>query len=215
MHPEPGDAERILQTVFGYDAFRGVQARVVDQVVSVGNALVLMPTGGGKSLCYQVPGLVREGVAVVVSPLISLMQDQVQALQRKGVAAVAISSAMNAREMAAAERAILSGQVRFAYASPERLANPRFMDVLDRARIALFSLDEAHCVSQWGHDFRPEYLEVGAVADRFPDVPRLALTATASPQTRQEIIERFKLAGAPVFVSSFDRPNHRVRHGHR
>jgi ATP-dependent DNA helicase RecQ len=206
-------AKAVLRGTFGYGEFRSVQERVIGRALDGGNSLVLMPTGGGKSLCYQIPALVRDGVGIVVSPLISLMQDQVGALRAKGVEASAISSAMSASEATAAEHGVISGRIKLAYVSPERLATPRFMDILDRANISLFALDEAHCASQWGHDFRPDYLGVGCIAERFPGVPRMALTATASPETRDDIIGRFRLEGSPVFSTSFDRPNITYRVG--
>jgi len=211
--PPPADSQkngaalRVLTDVFGHGSFRGVQDRAVANAMAGKNSMVLMPTGGGKSLCYQVPAIARPGAGIVISPLVSLMEDQVRALRAKGVAAVALTSAMGAREAAAAENGILSGAVKIAYVSPERLANPRFLSLLDRARVSLFALDEAHCVSQWGYDFRPDYLDVGIIASRWPDVPRMALTATASPGTRDDIAARFGLADAEVFSTSFDRPN--------
>lgn len=172
-----------------------------------GDALVLMPTGGGKSLCYQLPALLRPGLAIVVSPLIALMQDQVAALQQLGVRAGALHSGLTAREAAQTRRDALSGGLELLYVAPERLLAEGFIDMIASARLALFAIDEAHCVSQWGHDFRPEYLQLSVLAERFPEVPRIALTATADPQTRAEIIERLQLREARVFVSSFDRPN--------
>jgi ATP-dependent DNA helicase RecQ len=205
----PADARAlaVLGEVFGHRAFRGQQGEVVGHVVAGGDALVLMPTGAGKSLCYQVPALVREGTGVVVSPLIALMQDQVDALTQLGVRAAFLNSTLDAAQARATERALLEGALDLLYVAPERLTTPRCLDLLARAHIALFAIDEAHCVSQWGHDFRPEYLQLSLLHQRFPAVPRVALTATADPQTRQEIIERLALHGARVFVSSFDRPN--------
>ena len=198
--------ERLRQT-FGHPAFRGHQADIVRHVADGGDALVLMPTGGGKSLCYQLPALLRPGLAIVVSPLIALMQDQVAALQQLGVRAGALHSGLSAREASQTRRDALSGALELLYVAPERLLAEGFIDMIASARLALFAIDEAHCVSQWGHDFRPEYLQLSALAERFPDVPRIALTATADPQTRAEIIERLQLREARVFVSSFDRPN--------
>src|SRR4051794_31129659 len=172
-----------------------------------GDALVLMPTGGGKSLCFQIPALVRPGVAVVVSPLIALMRDQVDALRQVGVRAAYLNSTLDWREALEIERAMADGTIDLVYVAPERLVTERFLDVLGRTRIALFALDEAHCVSQWGHDFRPEYLQLSILHDRFPQVPRIALTATADAQTRADIQARLGLQDARVFISSFDRPN--------
>ncbi len=198
--------ERLRQT-FGHPAFRGNQAEIVQHVADGGDALVLMPTGGGKSLCYQLPALLRDGLAVVVSPLIALMQDQVAALQQLGVRAGALHSGLAAREASQTRKAAHAGLLDLLYVAPERLLSEGFLDSIASARLALFAIDEAHCVAQWGHDFRPEYLQLSVLAERFPEVPRIALTATADPQTRGEIIERLGLEDASVFVSSFDRPN--------
>jgi ATP-dependent DNA helicase RecQ len=200
-------ALQLLNTVFGHSAFRGAQQEIVTHVADGGDALVLMPTGGGKSLCYQLPALLRDGTALVVSPLIALMQDQVAALKQLGVRAAFLNSTLDGREVNAVERALRQGELDLLYVAPERLMMPRMLEHLDDARIALFAIDEAHCVSQWGHDFRPEYLQLSVLHERFPDVPRIALTATADPQTRDEIIARLKLDEARTFVSSFDRPN--------
>ena len=203
-----GDAPlRILNTVFGHQAFRGQQAEIIDHVIDGGDAIVLMPTGGGKSMCYQIPALCRDGVAVVVSPLIALMYDQVASLRQLGVRAAALNSGMTDEERMAVRRELRTGQLDLIYVAPERLMLPSFLEFLDGARIALFAIDEAHCVSQWGHDFRPEYMRLEQLADRFPGVPRIALTATADPQTQDDIRRRLKLDRARLFVSSFDRPN--------
>ncbi|MBK1646544.1 DNA helicase RecQ [Thiocapsa imhoffii] len=201
----------ILNRVFGYDAFRGAQAAIIDQVLSGGDALVLMPTGGGKSLCYQIPALLRPGVGVVVSPLIALMQDQVDALRQLGVRAAFLNSSLAPREAQAIEQALLAGDLDLVYVAPERLLSERFLGVLERLPIALFAIDEAHCVSQWGHDFRPEYMQLHQLHERWPKVPRIALTATADAPTRAEILTRLGLEQAAQFVSSFDRPNIRYR----
>jgi ATP-dependent DNA helicase RecQ len=204
-------ALQILQDVFGYPAFRGHQAAIVDHVAGGGDALVLMPTGGGKSLCYQIPALLREGTAVVVSPLIALMQDQVAALHEAGVSAAVLNSTLEAREAFQVERDFAAGKFDLLYVAPERLMTPRFLELLERSRVALFAIDEAHCVSQWGHDFRPEYIELSVLHERFPGIPRIALTATADDLTRAEIIRRLQLEEAQVFISSFDRPNIRYQ----
>ncbi len=201
----------ILRRVFGYPSFRGQQEEIVDQLVAGGDALVLMPTGGGKSLCYQIPALLRQGVGVVVSPLIALMQDQVDALRLAGVRAAFLNSSMDFRSAVETERRLLDGKLDLIYVAPERLLSDRFIGLLEqlvaRRQLALFAIDEAHCVSQWGHDFRPEYIQLSQLHQRFPGVPRIALTATADPLTRQEIITRLKLEEASLFVASFDRPN--------
>jgi ATP-dependent DNA helicase RecQ len=200
-------ALHLLNTVFGHPAFRGAQQDIVSHVAGGGDALVLMPTGGGKSLCYQLPALLREGTALVVSPLIALMQDQVAALRQLGVRAAFLNSTLDGREINAVERALQAGELDLLYVAPERLMMPRMLDLLADTRIALFAIDEAHCVSQWGHDFRPEYMQLSVLHERFPAVPRIALTATADPQTRAEIIRQLALDEARVFVASFDRPN--------
>jgi ATP-dependent DNA helicase RecQ len=197
----------LLRRVFGHREFHGAQREIVEHVVAGGDALVLMPTGGGKSLCYQLPALLRPGTAIVVSPLIALMQDQVAALTQLGVRAEFLNSTLDLRTARAVEEALLAGELDLLYVAPERLTTPRCLELLDRSRLALFAIDEAHCVSQWGHDFRPEYLQLNVLHERYPAVPRIALTATADPETRREIIERLALNEARVFVSSFDRPN--------
>ena len=204
-------AEEILHRVFGYAAFRGHQGEVVEHVVSGGDALVLMPTGAGKSLCYQIPALVRHarglGTGVVVSPLIALMQDQVAALKEVGVRAAFLNSSLSSSEAAAVERDLRNGSLDLIYVAPERLLTERCLALLSASAISLFAIDEAHCVSQWGHDFRPEYMQLAVLEKRFAGVPRIALTATADPATRVEIVERLGLSHARIFVSSFDRPN--------
>jgi ATP-dependent DNA helicase RecQ len=205
------DALEVLRRVFGYDAFRGFQQEVIDHVVAGGDALVLMPTGGGKSLCYQIPALVRDGVAVVVSPLIALMQDQVDALTAVGVRAGFLNSTQDLDARRAVERAFVGGELDLLYLAPEALGTRGVQQLLDRGRIALFAIDEAHCVSQWGHDFRPDYLALSMLHERWPDVPRIALTATATSATRAEIATRLKLTDARHFVASFDRPNIQYR----
>ncbi|MFA5521995.1 MAG: DNA helicase RecQ [Castellaniella sp.] len=204
-------AQEVLQNVFGYDAFRGHQQAVIESVIAGEDALVLMPTGGGKSLCYQIPALVREGTGIVISPLIALMQDQVDALTELGVRAAFMNSSQDWAANRAVERAFLAGELDLLYVAPERLLTERCLDLLDRGRPALFAIDEAHCVSQWGHDFRPEYLGLSCLHERWPGVPRLALTATATAVTRDEIVQRLELGQARQFVSSFDRPNIQYR----
>ena len=203
--------QQILQSVFGYSTFNGPQEAIIAHVVAGGDAIVLMPTGGGKSICYQIPALVRLGVGVVVSPLIALMEEPVDALKELGVAAAFLNSSLTAAEAGQVERAALAGNLKLLYVAPERLLTARFLDLLDalagKGELGLFAIDEAHCVSQWGHDFRVEYLQLSVLAERFPDVPRVALTATADTMTRQEIRDRLHLNGAREFVASFDRPN--------
>ena len=197
----------VLRTTFGYDGFRGEQAAIIDHVVGGGDAVVLMPTGGGKSLCYQIPAMVRPGVGVVVSPLIALMHDQVTALANLGVRAGFLNSSQGLDEQRAVERQALAGEIDLLYLAPERLDLARTQEFLDRVTVSVFAIDEAHCVSQWGHDFRPEYLKLSVLGRRWPGVPRIALTATATPATRREIVERLGLPDARTFVASFDRPN--------
>lgn len=201
----------ILQQVFGYDSFRGAQAQIIARVLDGDDALVLMPTGGGKSLCYQIPSLLRPGTGIVISPLIALMQDQVDALRQLGVRAAFLNSSLAADQAYRVEQGLLNGELDLLYVAPERLLTERFLALLERSRVALFAIDEAHCVSQWGHDFRPEYIQLHLLHERWPDVPRVALTATADEPTRNEIVQRLGLAGAHKFVSSFDRPNIRYR----
>ncbi len=208
-------ALELLQSVFGYPGFRGQQQAVIEHLSEGGDALVLMPTGGGKSLCYQIPALLRQGTAIVVSPLIALMQDQVDALREAGVAAAYLNSSLAAEAQREVERQLLTGELNLLYVAPERLLTVRFLDQLEHTEVALFAIDEAHCVSQWGHDFRPEYRELAILHQRFPRVPRIALTATADPRTREEIVERLSLQHARQFVSSFDRPNIGYRVGLR
>ena len=205
----------LLQDVFGYPAFRGSQAEIVDHVTAGGDALVLMPTGGGKSLCYQIPALLRRGIGIVVSPLIALMHDQVAALREAGVKAAYLNSSLSGMEAAAIERGLFNNEYDLIYVAPERLVLPRFLSLLEGVAegpgLALFAIDEAHCVSQWGHDFRPEYIQLSVLHERFPEVPRIALTATADAATQAEIAQRLQLQKARVFVSSFDRPNIRYQ----
>ena len=200
-------AHRILKEVYGYDQFRGQQAEIIERLSHGQDALVLMPTGGGKSLCYQIPSILREGVGVIISPLIALMQDQVDAMQQLGVHAAFLNSTLTAGDQAFIEQQCLDGQLDLLYIAPERLVQERTLGLLSRCKLALFAIDEAHCVSQWGHDFRSDYLGLGLLHERFPSTPRIALTATADKRTRAEIIQRLALSHAESFVSSFDRPN--------
>ena len=200
-----------LRTVFGYDAFRGDQAAIVEQVIGGGDAVVLMPTGGGKSITYQVPALVREGTGLVISPLIALMHDQVDALRANGVRAAYLNSTQSPQERAQVEREYVAGELDLVYVAPERLSSPQTTALLQRGTLSVIAIDEAHCVSQWGHDFRPDYLALGDLAERFPGVPRMALTATATRATHRELTERLRLDAAEHFVASFDRPNIQYR----
>ena len=200
-------ALKILNTTFGYSEFRGSQAAIIQQLIEGNDAVVLMPTGGGKSLCYQIPSIVRNGVGIVISPLIALMHDQVSALQQLGVKAAYLNSSLGVAEAAEVENRLLAGQLDLLYVAPERLMTPTFLGLMEQIDIALFAIDEAHCVSQWGHDFRPEYIQLSILHERFPQIPRIALTATADEPTRKEIITRLDLSSAEQFVSSFDRPN--------
>jgi len=207
----PDQAAHILRSVFGYDSFRPSQGEIVAHLIDGRDALVLMPTGGGKSLCFQIPALVRFGTGIVVSPLIALMQDQVAALQQAGVRAAFLNSSQRPDEARRVEAQFRAGELDLLYLAPERLLVDRTLEMLDGQPLALFAIDEAHCVSQWGHDFRPEYLQLSVLAERFPAVPRIALTATADERTRQEIVARLALDDARIFISSFDRPNIRYR----
>ncbi len=201
----------VLRNVFGFDAFRTLQGEIVDHLLAGGDAVVLMPTGGGKSLCYQLPALCRQGVGIVVSPLIALMRDQVEALRQFGVRAAALNSALAPREAEEVERAILAGAMDLVYVSPERALRPDFLELVSQTEVAILAIDEAHCVSQWGHDFRPEYRQLAALAARFPNVPRVALTATADGPTRRDIVDGLALTDARVFAAGFDRPNIQYR----
>ncbi len=200
-------AQNILQKTFGYDDFRHHQADIIQSLLNNEDALVLMPTGGGKSLCYQIPAMVRDGVGIIISPLIALMQDQVDALQQLGIQAAFLNSSMDGEEQNKTEQLLLKGEIDLLYVAPERLMTNKMLSLLGRADIALFAIDEAHCVSQWGHDFRKEYQQLRILHERFPDIPRIALTATADQRTRQEIIEQLNLHEAKLFINSFDRPN--------
>ena len=201
----------ILKAVFGYDSFRGQQQEVIEHLLAGRDALVLMPTGGGKSLCYQIPALIRPGVGIVISPLIALMQDQVSALLQLGVKAAFLNSTLSGEEARRIEMQLLNNELDLLYIAPERLTSVRTLALFERIQIALFAIDEAHCVSQWGHDFRADYLMLSLLHEQFPDIPRIALTATADEKTRQEIILRLQLEQAPLFLSGFDRPNIRYR----
>jgi ATP-dependent DNA helicase RecQ len=201
------NAKQILQQTYGYDDFRGEQESIINHVIAGKNAFVLMPTGGGKSLCYQIPALCLPGVGVIVSPLIALMQNQITAVQELGISAAAINSSMSGEEVYRAKQAMRSGDLDLVYVSPERLLMPDFIELLNDCQIALFAIDEAHCVSQWGHDFRPEYQQLSFLAEQFPSVPRIALTATADNATREDIVNHLQLNQGKTFVAGFDRPN--------
>ena len=207
MDRMPDSALQLLNSIFGYSSFRGDQQAVIERVSGGGDALVLMPTGGGKSLCYQIPALLRPGTAIIVSPLIALMQDQVEALHQLGIEAAFLNSSLDAMAQREIEQRLLGGDLKMLYVAPERLLTGRFLDLLEQTEVSLFAIDEAHCVSQWGHDFRPEYRQLTILHERFPQVPRIALTATADAPTRREIIERLGLESAESFIASFDRPN--------
>ena len=211
--PPMQQARHILKDVFGFDEFRHNQGEVIETLIDGGDALILMPTGGGKSLCYQIPALVREGVGIVVSPLIALMQDQVDALRQLGISAAFLNSSLDARSRRQVEQDLLDGALSLLYVAPERLLMPQMLGLLDRVEVALFAIDEAHCVSQWGHDFRKDYQQLSVLHERYPQVPRIALTATADTRTRREIIEQLDLHRAGQFISSFDRPNIRYAIG--
>jgi ATP-dependent DNA helicase RecQ len=207
MQTKATPAQATLHRVFGYNAFRPHQEEIVEHLISGGDALVLMPTGSGKSLCYQVPSLVRKGCGIIVSPLIALMQDQVEALRQLDVRCAFLNSTLDGQAALQVERQLVNGELDLLYVAPERLLTSRFLDLLDKSHIALFAIDEAHCVSQWGHDFRPEYRGLTILHEKFPTIPRIALTATADAPTQQEIIERLSLDDAKKFITSFDRPN--------
>ncbi len=206
-------SEQLLQRIFGYERFRGRQREIIETLAGGGNALVLMPTGGGKSLCYQIPALMRAGTGIVISPLIALMRDQVEALKANGVAAAVLNSSLDAQARRQVEQDLLAGQLDLLYIAPEGLLRESVLELLGRCELALFAIDEAHCVSQWGHDFRPEYLQLGILRDRFPEVPCIALTATADDRTRAEISRHLLPDGGQTFIDSFDRPNIRYRVG--
>ena len=208
LHQKPLD---ILHSIFGYEHFRNQQAEIIDHIINGNDALILMPTGGGKSLCYQIPALCLPGVTIVVSPLIALMQDQVESLKQLGISASVLNSTLSARESSEVEEKMRNGELDIVYVSPERLNTESFLNNIEQCELALFAIDEAHCVSQWGHDFRPEYLEFSNLKNRFPHVPRIALTATADELTRQDIIKHLGLENGRTFISSFDRPNIRYR----
>jgi len=207
MHNPMKKPEQVLNNIFGFDSFLDLQSQVIDHVVDGGDAVVLMPTGGGKSLCYQIPALCREGVGLVVSPLIALMRDQVESLKQLGVKASVLNSTLSAAEARDVEQRLLNGSLDMVYVSPERLLTERFLNLIKQCKLSLIAIDEAHCVSQWGHDFRPEYLKLKILKELLPDVPTLALTATADGPTRRDIVKRLELKDGRLFISSFDRPN--------
>lgn len=200
-------AQSILKSIFGYDEFRHAQQEIIQELLNGNDALVLMPTGGGKSLCYQIPALVLEGTAIVVSPLIALMQDQVDALRQLGIKAAFLNSSLSQNDAYNIEQRLINGELDLLYVAPERLRNSGMLALLDRCKLSLFAIDEAHCVSQWGHDFRPDYQQLKLLHQRYPTIPRIALTATADQRTRDEIISQLQLDDARVFINSFDRPN--------
>ncbi|MES9896418.1 MAG: RecQ family ATP-dependent DNA helicase, partial [Candidatus Thiodiazotropha endolucinida] len=199
-------AREVLRHTFGYSDFRPPQDRIISHFIDGGDAIVLMPTGGGKSLCYQIPAIVREGTGIIISPLIALMQDQVNSLRQYGVRAAFLNSALTPEEAHQVERQLLREELDLLYVAPERLLTPRMLNLLMQSRIALFAIDEAHCVSHWGHDFRPEYIQLSQLHERFPETPRIALTATADKPTRKEIVQRLALQQAGEFIAGFDRP---------
>lgn len=207
MLEQKGTASHLLQKIYGYSSFRGHQEAIIEHVINGGNAFVLMPTGGGKSLCYQIPSLCRNGVGIIISPLIALMQDQVTALNQLGIKAAVINSSMPAATIAQTKALIRTNEIELVYIAPESLLREDFLDLLEQSQIALFAIDEAHCMSQWGHDFRPHYKQLSILAQRFPNIPRIALTATADDPTRKDIIEGLQLSSNETFISSFDRPN--------
>jgi ATP-dependent DNA helicase RecQ len=207
MDVTAADPRHVLQSVFGYDSFRPHQGEIIDRVTGGKNALVIMPTGGGKSLCYQIPALVRPGVGIVVSPLISLMQDQVDALQQLGIRAAVLNSSLSGSERRIVEEQFLHGELDLCYVAPERVMRDRFIQAMQQTQIALIAIDEAHCISQWGHDFRPEYLQLSQLRETFPHVPTIGVTATADPPTQEVILDRLHMTGDDLFVTGFDRPN--------
>lgn len=204
---QPNQADTLLRKVFGYSDFRGHQSETINHVIQGGNCLVLMPTGGGKSLCYQIPAILREGVGIVISPLIALMQNQVEYLKQRGVRVAYLSSLLSQSEIEAVEQNLQANCYDLLYVAPERLLTPRFLALLQKIKLSLFAVDEVHCISQWGHDFRPEYVQLSVLQKKFPHVPRVALTASADMKTRIEIIEKLDLHKGRIFISSFDRPN--------
>jgi len=200
-------AKNILKSFFGYDKFYENQEEIIQDVISGRNVFILMPTGGGKSICYQIPAMILNGIGIVISPLIALMQDQVDALKQIGIRADFINSTLSMNNTRAVEKRILSNEIDLLYVAPERLMTENFLNLLRKVNLSLFAIDEAHCVSQWGHDFRPEYMQLSRLSEEFPGVPRIALTATADPITKKEIVKKLHLEGARQYISSFDRPN--------